>query len=53
MSSLTEETNDTFSDLRALKTLFAFFENLFLLHKMKNGCPVSRKIVVDSAAIEL
>ena len=30
-----------------------FLENLILLDKMKNGCPVPRKIVVHSASIEL
>ena len=54
MNDLAEEMNDRFSDLRALKPSFFFcffFFNFFLLDKIKNDCPVSRKIVVDFAAV--
>jgi hypothetical protein len=39
--------------LRALKPSFAFLENPFIVNLMKNGCPISQPIAVDSAAVEL
>jgi hypothetical protein len=53
LRGLAEEINYRFSDLRELKPSFAFLENPFLVDIMKNGCPVSQPITVDSAAVEL
>jgi hypothetical protein len=52
LHGLVEEINYRFSDLRALKPSFAFLENPFFVD-MKNGCPISQPIAVDSAAVEL
>jgi 17beta-estradiol 17-dehydrogenase/3beta-hydroxysteroid 3-dehydrogenase/mitotic-spindle organizing protein 1 len=53
LHGVAEEINYRFSDLRALKPSFAFLEKPFLVDFMKNGCPMSQPIAVDSAAVEL
>jgi hypothetical protein len=50
---LAEEINYRFSYLRALKPSFAVLENPFLVDVIKNGCPISQPIAVDSAVVEL
>jgi hypothetical protein len=53
LRGLAEEIDYSLSDLRALEPSFAFLENPFLVDVMKNGCPISQPIAVDSAAVQL